>query len=184
MKTVVKHILKNGKHISLSTDSVNACFKHLCRALMPTIICIIICVIFGLVFGSVQIVIASPQSALSNSSNFISLLLGFLFTFVGITLGFSSSRGVQLIFEHPAPKFQYWVNIITPTCIGAFALLYITLVSGMLPGTSIIISGWRISIFCAVVVDFVLSFVNTIWLFTKVIAIAMQNSNEASSKNE
>lgn len=178
----MKHILRNGKSISLSTDSIGGCVKHLCRALMPTFICVILCVILGLVFGDTQIVIASPQFALSNSSNFISLLLGFLFTFVGITLGFSSSRGVQIIFEHPAPKFQYWVNIITPTCIGAFALLYITLVGGLLQGTSITISGWKISIFSAVVIDFILSFVNTIWLFTKVIAIAMQNSKENTPK--
>lgn len=178
----MKHILRNGNHTSLSTDSINGCLKHLCRALMPTIICIIICVILGFVFGNVQIVIASPQFALSNSSSFISLLLGFLFTFVGITLGFSSSRGVQIIFEHPAPKFQYWVNIITPTCIGALALIFITLIGGLLPGTSITVSGWNISIFSAVVIDFVLSFVNTIWLFTKVIAIAMQNSKENTAK--
>lgn len=167
--------MKHEEKRSLSKREINANIHHFFEAfILPILLCTILSIIVSLTLGKREVTIVSPRSVFSNISNFVSMMLGFLFVFMSIILGFSSTPHMKLVFSKRAPRFQFWCNILTPILFGLLLWGYTTMLSALLPDTSCQSTIVALLPFCASILLFIISFFTSCILFIKFINVAVK----------
>jgi len=162
--------LKQEGRRSMSTVAIKACRKHFFVSfLLPIIICSAIALLLHYLLGTHPIEITSPQAALGNISNFVSMILGFLFTFLSIILGSSGTPTIKNILSFPATCFQFWCTLLAPMIFGLCAWSYTTYLSAMLPDEKTICIISVMLPYCSSLLAFLISFPSSSILYIRVI---------------
>lgn len=158
---------------SLSRPALKKCIWHFIKAfLLPALISTLPVLLCCGRYGKQLVDIVSPQAALSNISGFITMILGFLFTFLSIILGLSGTKNIQSIFHFPATRFQFWCTLLAPMIYGLIALVFTTCMSAMLPDAKLSCTLSDLLPCCVPVMTFLLSFLNSSIIYIRVINTA------------
>ena len=110
--------LRQERKNSISTDCIHYCAKYLVIALLPAAVCALLTLVANYIWGKNIITVYAPHEIIGNITSFVATILGFLFSFLGISLGFSGTPGLRTIFSFPITTFQYWCNLIAPMLYG------------------------------------------------------------------
>lgn len=165
--------LKQEEKGSISRLARKKCILHFIKAfLLPALISTLPVLLCCGRYGKQLVDIVSPQAALSNISGFITMILGFLFTFLSIILGLSGTKNIQSIFHFPATRFQFWCTLLAPMIYGLIALVFTTYMSAMLPDAKLSCTMSEMLLYCSSVLTFLLSFLNSSIIYIRVINIA------------
>ena len=132
----------------------------------------------GNFFSDKEIMIYSPQDFFSNLINMMSIIVGFLLTFIGLVLGFTATKSMRTILQNPAPCYKLVCNLVIPLLIGLVLVIYILYLSIPVPNDkALIIKGDALARNISYILAFFSSIVkSTFCLFAIVKSIASEES--------
>lgn len=137
----------------MSINAAKAILKRIFFTILLLAVPMALGFMIGLLFKGQTVTIISPQEALSNLSGFISTIIGFLISFIVVTLGFSSSETMCTILESDATRFEYMISCFFPIVVGFMLEVAVIILSAMIDvGVPLVISARKlcfgIGIFC------------------------------------
>ena len=156
--------------MKLSSDSKSKICLYTLTVLAPIVICILLGVIIGKQLADNEITIYSPQDLISNVVNMLSIIIGFLLTFLGLVLGFATTKSMRTIINNPAPRYKLIINLFTPFIGGILLILYILYISATMPNDRfLIIKGNDLAKKLSYIVAFFASIVKTTFCFLPIV---------------
>ena len=125
--------------MKLSTDSKKKIYLYTLAALAPIAICILLGIFLGKILSKNEFTIYSPQDFIANVINMLSIFIGFLLTFLGLVLGFATTKSMRTIINNPAPRYKLIIDLFTPFIGGILLIIYILYLSASIPNNSILV---------------------------------------------
>ena len=164
--------------MKISTDSWKKICLYTITSIAPLAICIILGIFVGKLFSDKEIMIYSPQDFFSNLINMMSIIVGFLLTFIGLVLGFAATKSMRTILQNSAPCYKLGCNLVIPLLIGLALVIYILYLSIPVPNDeTLIIKGDEMARNISYILAFFSSIIkSTFCLFTIVKSIASEEN--------
>lgn len=143
-------------------------FLHFLKSSIPSFLAFIAVLICNEYIEHKDINIPSFHFALSNLSNFIGLMVGFLFSFTMVILGFMYSKSLQIIFNNNGTKWQFLISLFYPTVLGFVTLISYTYIGAVLADDLSRLPRDLVFISIALIFDFMLTFLYSIKILVMV----------------